>query len=212
DGAVLLTVRRAPDVADVAEALDLDRAIDGQVRPGATGKLALERDLDSDRPVLHRRVDAHDPPLDHPVARIDPRRLTHRHVAHLRRRDAEHRLEPPRLRDTRDRRPRHDPLPHLERHLLQLAGGSGPDLHRLDLRALEIRDRLEALDLLPLDGELRLDRGGKHLETTTLDPEPHLELRHAPPRVLELHHRYQPLLRQRLMRPDLPQRLLVLAL
>ena len=60
DGAVLLPERRAPDVDDVVEPLELDRAVDAQVGPRARRQLAFEDDVDADRAAGRRRVDARD--------------------------------------------------------------------------------------------------------------------------------------------------------
>src|SRR5690606_19584678 len=212
DRALRLAVRRPADVEHIVQAFDLDRPGHAEVGPGAAGEFALQRDLHGHGAALDRRIDPHDPPLDHAVARVDQGRLAHGHVTDQRLGNPQDRLEPTRLGDPRDRGAGHDPLPDLEVHLLEDAGRPRPDLHRLDLTPLELRDRAEPLDLLALHGELVLDRIREEIEPLPLDLETDLQLRGTVARVLEIDLGDQPLLRQLLVRPDLAQRLLVLPL
>ena len=60
DHALLLPEHRPADEEDVVHPLQLDRAVDRQVRARAPRQIAVESDVDRHRPVLHRRVDAGD--------------------------------------------------------------------------------------------------------------------------------------------------------
>ena len=60
DEALLLPEGGPSDVEHVLQAVELDRAVDGEVRPRALRQLALEGHVDGDRAVLRGRVDARD--------------------------------------------------------------------------------------------------------------------------------------------------------
>ena len=99
-----------PTCSTFAQPLELDRAVDREVGPRALRQLAHERDVDRDRAVLHRGVDADD-------ARRSRRRCACRstafwpitHVAGLRLGDAHDRLQLVGLRDAREVRARRRP-------------------------------------------------------------------------------------------------------
>src|SRR4051812_33799788 len=68
DGAVLLAERRASDEDDVVELLELDGAVDAQVRTRSRRQVAVHDHVDADRPARRGGVDAWDVPLDDAVA------------------------------------------------------------------------------------------------------------------------------------------------
>src|SRR5690606_32777598 len=67
DRRVRLTVHGSPRVHDVREPLDLDRAVDRQIRPRAARQLSDQLDVDLHRAVAYRRVDPDHAAVDYPV-------------------------------------------------------------------------------------------------------------------------------------------------
>ena len=74
------------------------------------GSSPVELDVDGDRALLRRRVDADDLALDDAVARVDLRALADGEVPRLRFRDAQFGLQPGRIGDAREVGARRDLL------------------------------------------------------------------------------------------------------
>ena len=109
------------DEEDVVHPLQLDHAVDRQVRASAARQLAVERNVYRHRSVLHRRVDAGD------VARMTPLRVSMAAVWPIWTslacfRDAQLGLQHCGVTDPREVRAGGDALSFFERHLLQDAG------------------------------------------------------------------------------------------
>ena len=71
DGVILLAEGRAADVNDVVETLELDRAVNAEIRARAFRQFAVESDIDSDRSLLDRGIDPDDVACDNAVAGVD---------------------------------------------------------------------------------------------------------------------------------------------
>src|SRR5262245_29240605 len=113
--ALLLPERGTSHEQRVLEPVELDRAVDREVRPRALRELALERDVDGDRSVLRGGVDARDLPGHDAVARVDRGGLADGDVLGLRLGDLQLRLQLLGLDDLREHRPRLRELSDLDR-------------------------------------------------------------------------------------------------
>ena len=87
----------------------------------AFGQLAVERDVDRDRAVLHGRIDAGHHPVDDAIARVDAGLLADLNVLGLRFRDLDFRLEPTGIRDAGEVGAGRDLLAHFHRDDLEHA-------------------------------------------------------------------------------------------
>src|SRR5438477_5461395 len=87
DDALILAEGGPAHEEDVVQPLELDRAVDAQIRHRTARQVADERDVDGPRAILHRRIDAGDAPLHDAVARVDFRLLPELNVLRLRFRD-----------------------------------------------------------------------------------------------------------------------------
>src|SRR5215213_22806 len=187
--AALLPERRAPDIQDVIQPFEFNRAIHAQVRPCPPGQRSGERDVHEHRAVLRGGIDARDAPFDLAVPGIDGRLEANLEVLGLRFRNPQLRLEPPGRRHTREIRTDCDALANLDRHDLQYARDACPYLEGLDLAAAQLVERPPLCDPRLLRGELRLCRVAANLETLLLDAMTVLELVGLDPRDLRGHRR-----------------------
>src|SRR5690606_7441139 len=168
--------RRPSDEQDVGQALDLDRAVHRQVRPGAGRQLAVQCHVHAHRPVLGRRVDPHYASLDDSVSRVDPGELPDGHVLGLDFGDAQLRLETAGLDHAGELDARVDPLADLEVEPLEHALGGRDHVHRLELLAAEPDDAAQPVDLRLLCRDLLLELLAHQLQALLLHLEPDLVL------------------------------------
>src|SRR5206468_5498038 len=121
DNALLLPERRAADIQNVVEPLELDRPLDAQIgaRPFRQG--AGERHVHGDRAVQHGRVDARYLALDQTVARVDRGDLAYQNVLRLGLGDLQLGLETSRHRHLGESRAGCRALADLDGELLQNA-------------------------------------------------------------------------------------------
>ncbi len=156
DDALLLTVGGPPDVEDVVEPFELDRAVHAEVGPRALRQLALQRHVHRDGAVLHGRVDARHAAGDDPVARVDRRRLPDHDVLRLRLGDLQLRLQVPLVGHAREVGARTDLLADFHRDLLQHAGDAGAHVQLVHLALPQRDERAQPVHLGLLDRQSRL--------------------------------------------------------
>ena len=208
---IRLAERRPPDVEHVLEPLELDGALDRQIRPRALRQRPVEGDVDLDRARHRRRIDARHLADDDAVARVDGGLLPELHVLGLRLGHAQLRLELVGLRHLGDHGTDGDRLPRLQRQILQHARDAGAHVQRLDLLVAELGDRAQPLELLPLRLHLRRDALGERAEPLLLERLAPRQRRRLVARGRHLEVGEEALLRQRLVGSRAPPRLLMLA-
>src|SRR5690606_15570037 len=90
---LLLAEAGTADEEHVVEPFELDDAVDTQVGHGTSRKLALERNVNGDRTVLNRRVDARHAAGNEAIAGVDGGLLANLDVTRLRLGDLDLRLQ-----------------------------------------------------------------------------------------------------------------------
>jgi hypothetical protein len=145
--ALLLAKCRTSDEQDVFQALEFNRAVDAEVGPRTARQLALEPDVNRNRAVLRRGVDANDPAGNDALARVDRGDLADRQVARLRLGDAQFRLEARRIRNANEVGAGLHLLADFHRHLLEHAGHAGAHAQLIDLLAAKVVGRSRLIDL-----------------------------------------------------------------
>ena len=112
-------MHRPADIQHVRQPLDLNRALDAQVRPSPLRQRAVQRHVHRHRSVYHRRIDSHHVPGDHSVVCIHRSLLSDGDVFRLRLGDLKLRLQMRRLRHPRQHGSLRHFLPHFHIQLLQ---------------------------------------------------------------------------------------------
>ena len=125
------------------------------------------------------------------VARVDGRLLSDLHILGLRLGDAEHRFEPSRLHDLRERGAFRNPLSKLQRQILKHTRLGRTHLQRPQPVLLICGNRLQLRHTLALRGNLRVDRLRHQRESVMLDAQPRRELIGLSLRIASLIRRHQ---------------------
>jgi hypothetical protein len=138
DRALLLAERGRPDVQDVGQPLEFNRAVHAQIRARAAWQLAVSSTSTVTVPCLRRRVDAHDPTRNDAVARVDLGLLADGQIARLRFGNPQFGLEARRVGDAGEVGAGRHLLADVDGDLLEHAVHAGAHAQLLDLRTPQL--------------------------------------------------------------------------
>ena len=157
-GARMLLAEGGPAHIDhVVQVLELDDAVDRQVRAGAPGKVDRKGDVDLDCAVLHRRVDARHLAVDDAIPGVDLRALADLDVLGLGFGDLHLGLQMGGIGHPGQVGAGGDLGADFDRDDLQDTAHSGFNVEGVGLGLLELGVGAQPVDLGLLDGELRRD-------------------------------------------------------
>ena len=121
------------EAEDIRQALQLNRAIDAQIRPRAFGIVAVQMDIHFHVAVDSCGIDSDDLAGNDSVTRVDGSNLANRHILRLCFWNLQFGFQKPRFRNLGEDRSRNHMLSGLDRDLLNDSNGTRADLKLFNL-------------------------------------------------------------------------------